>query len=97
MNLTYVKLLQEGKTVSFRPHGGSMTPKIESGQLVTVSPDVGEIKKGDILFCKVKGRMFCHLVSAVQGERYQISNNHGHVNGWIGRNGVYGKVVRVEA
>lgn len=91
-----VEKLQKGETVSFRPTGNSMTPKINSGELVTVSPDISDIKKGDIVLCKCSGRYFCHLVSAVQGERYQISNNHGHVNGWVGKNCVFGKVIRVE-
>ena len=88
--------LKRGQTISFRPHGNSMTPRIMSGQLITVAPIDGELKKGDIVFCKVKGSYYTHLLSAIQGERYQISNNHGHVNGWVGRNCIFGKVVRVE-
>lgn len=91
-----VEKLQAGETVSFRPTGESMSGKIESGQLVTVSPDITTIEKGDIVLCKVKGRYFCHLVSAAQGDRFQISNNKNHVNGWIGKNGIFGKVIRVE-
>lgn len=34
----HIAALKEGKTIQFRPHGNSMTPKIESGQLVTVEP-----------------------------------------------------------
>lgn len=41
-----VEKLQKGETVSFRPTGNSMTPKINSGELVTVSPDISDIKKG---------------------------------------------------
>lgn len=74
-----------------------MLPRIKSGQLLTIAPvDVKDLRKGDVVFCKVKGRFFTHLLSAVQGERFQISNNKGHVNGWIGSNGIYGKVVKVE-
>lgn len=92
--------LAKGETVSFRPKGNSMRPRIESGQLVTVSPDVSDIKEGDIAFCRVRGSFYVHLVSALrkEGENtlYQISNNRGYVNGWIGRNSLYGKVVKVE-
>lgn len=74
-----------------------MLPRIKSGQLLTIAPvKPEELHKGDVVFCKVKGRFFTHLLSAVQGERYQISNNKGHVNGWIGLNGVYGKVIKIE-
>ena len=93
----YVKKLSNGETVSFRPRGSSMTPKIESGQLVTITPvNPEDIGKGDIVLCKVKGRFFVHLVSAVQGQRFQISNNHNHVNGWVGVNGIFGKVTKIE-
>lgn len=91
----YIEKLQKGETVEFRPRGNSMKPKINSGDLVVVAPipPETEIKDGDILLCKVKGRQFLHLVSAVQGNRIQISNNHGHVNGWISANAVYGRMI----
>jgi hypothetical protein len=93
----YIAKLEEGNDVSFRPRGNSMTPKIKSGQLVTISPvKLDEIEKGDVVLCKVRGRYYVHLVSAVQGQRFQISNNHGHVNGWVGPGCVYGRLIRVE-
>lgn len=90
----YIEKLQKGETVEFRPHGNSMKPKINSGDLVVVSPISVDSKfeEGDIVLCKVKGRQYLHLVSAVQGNRIQISNNHGHVNGWISSNAIYGKM-----
>lgn len=93
----YIKKLQEGETVSFRPRGNSMTPKIKSEQLCTVEPitDFNSLVKGDIVLCKVSGNQYLHLISAISQERFQISNNHGHVNGWIGKNNVYGKLVKV--
>ncbi len=95
---SYIEQLREGRTVSFRPRGNSMTPKIESGDLCTVTPvATSEVRKGDIVLCKVGGREYLHLVSAVQGERFQISNNHGHVNGWVSAANIYGKCVSVEA
>jgi hypothetical protein len=36
------------------------------------------------------------LIKAIQGDRVQIGNNRGKINGWIHRNGVYGKCVRIE-
>lgn len=96
MNRHFADKLQAGETVECRPRGNSMKPKIESGQLITISPDISDLHKGDIVFCKVKGKYFVHLLSAIQGERYQISNNHNHVNGWVGKNGIFGKVIKVE-
>lgn len=93
----YIEKLQLGEEVQFRPRGSSMKPKINSGQLITVSPiDPSIIKKGDIVLCKVAGNHYVHLVTAVQGKRFQISNNKGHINGWCGYNCIYGKVTKVE-
>lgn len=74
-----------------------MTGKIESGQLCTVEPiaDVTTLRPGDIVLCKVRGSEFLHLVKAVQDGRFQIGNNRGFVNGWIGASGIFGKCVAV--
>lgn len=74
-----------------------MKGRIESGELCTVEPlDDRELSVGDIVLCKVNGAQYLHLVKAVQGARYQIGNNRGGVNGWIGANAIYGILVRVE-
>lgn len=96
--------LAQGETVQFRPHGNSMRPKIKSGELVTISPmkdssgNEIEIAPGDIVFCKVRGNYYVHLVKAVkkEGDRltYLIGNNHGKVNGWTPT--IFGKVTRVD-
>jgi phage repressor protein C with HTH and peptisase S24 domain len=92
--------LAKGTSVSFRPKGNSMQPKIKSGQLVTISPEISNIAEGDIVFCKVHGHFYVHLVSAIKKEQdktlYQISNNKGRINGWIGTNSLYGKVVKID-
>ncbi len=94
----YIEKLKKGETLTFNaPNGRSMMGKIDPKQQVTIEPvnDFAKIKKGDIVLCKVGSRQFIHLVTAVQGERFQISNNHGHVNGWIGHNCIFGKVIKV--
>lgn len=93
----YIARLQNGDTVSFRPRGNSMSGKIESGQLCTVEPvDPATIKVGDIVLCKVRGRDYLHLVKAIQGPRFQIGNNRGHINGWITAGSVFGRCTRIE-
>lgn len=94
----YIERLKAGETVQFRPRGGSMTPKINSGEICTVAPiaDHATLEPGDIVLCKVNGSQYIHLVSAIQGARFQISNNKGHVNGWVTANAIYGKLVAVE-
>jgi hypothetical protein len=93
----YIKKLQEGETVEFRPRGNSMAGKIRSGQLCTVEPvaDHKSLKKNDIVLCKVGGNEFLHLISAIQSDRFQISNNKGFVNGWVGKNSIFGKCIYV--
>lgn len=73
-----------------------MLPIIESGQLLTAIPTTVEaLNVGDVAFCRVKGRLMTHLVTAKNEKRgVQISNNFGHVNGWTKT--VFGKVVKVE-
>jgi phage repressor protein C with HTH and peptisase S24 domain len=85
-----ISKLLAGETVTFKPRGNSMTPRIYSGDLVTVSPITPEthISIGDIVFCKVKGNVYLHLVKGIRDSRYLIGNNHGHINGWTSN--VYG-------
>lgn len=75
-----------------------MSGKIESGQLCTVEPvkDHSTIRPGDIVLCKVRGDEYLHLVKATQDGRFQIGNNRGHINGWVGSSAVYGKLIRVD-
>lgn len=96
--LPYIQQLRDGKEVSFRPRGNSMTGKIESGQLCTVEPvvDVSTLSTGDIVLCKVNGREYLHLIKAIQGHRFQIGNNRGGINGWIGPSSIFGRLVRVQ-
>jgi hypothetical protein len=93
----HIARLQEGKTVQFRPRGNSMKGKIESGQLCTVEPvDTATLQVGDIVLCKVNGKQYLHLVKALQGNRFQIGNNRGRINGWVGENSIFGKCTRIE-
>lgn len=95
--LPYIEKLRRGETVSFRPRGNSMKGKIDSGQLCTVTPVAPEaLNVGDIVLCKVNGREYLHLIKAVQGQRFQIGNNRGRINGWITANGIFGKCIRIE-
>jgi hypothetical protein len=94
----HIKKLRAGETIKFRPKGNSMAGRIESGQLVTVAPvkDLSEVGVGSIVLCKVYGREFLHLVRAVRHQQWQISNNKGHINGWVGPNGIFGRCINIE-
>ncbi len=74
-----------------------MSGKIESGQLCTVEPvNCAELSKGDIVLCKVRGSEYLHIVKAIDGKRYQIGNNRGRINGWVGPDAIFGRLVSVE-
>ena len=95
----HIERLKRGETVSFRPRGHSMRGKIESGQLCTVEVepvDAETLEVGDIVLCKVRGAQYLHLIKAIRGEQFQIGNNRGGINGWIGANQIFGKCTKVE-
>jgi hypothetical protein len=73
-----------------------MSGKIESGQLVTVEPvQDKQIEVGAIVLCKVNGAQYLHLVKATSGDRFQIGNNRGRINGWTSRRNIFGIVTRI--
>lgn len=91
--------LQAGETCWVLGIGNSMTPVLKSHQPVIVEPvtDETELKKKDIVLAKAKGHYYLHFIHGIKGngEEFLIGNNHGHMNGWVSRNCVYGKVVEI--
>lgn len=74
--------------------GNSMTPIIKSGQKHRLQPiTIEDAKVGDIVYCKVAGKYYTHLVTAKSNRGCQISNNHGYVNGWT--KNIFGKVIEI--
>ena len=76
-----------------------MKGKVNSGDRVTLDPvDPADVKVGDILLVRVKGRDYLHLVKALRGgPQFQIGNNRGGINGWVSGNAIYGRATSVEA
>ena len=92
----HVAALIRGETVKFRPTGGSMKGKIESGQLCEVAPLTDDPKEGDIVLVKVKGRVYLHLIKQIsKSGTYLIGNNKGYNNGWVEKDAIYGSLVSV--
>ena len=93
-NFKYEKLLN-GETFITSEKGNSMVPLIKSGQDHKLSPiKWDECNIGDIVYCKVKGNFYTHLVKAKNNDRgLLIGNNRGGINGWTKL--VYGKVVEI--
>jgi hypothetical protein len=92
-----IEALKKGETVQIRPRGHSMRGRLDDGNLVTVEPcDPETLQAEDIVLVRVNGRDYLHLIKAVSGERFQIGNNRGRINGWVGRHCIYGKATRIE-
>lgn len=89
-----IEKLQNGEAVTVSASGNSMSPRIKKGEKVTIKPTY-KPHVGDIVVAWVRGRIYCHLITKFdpRTNRYEISNNHGHVNGWADAEKIYGKVV----
>ena len=95
--IQYIDSLRAGRTVQFRPRGNSMVGIIKSGQLCTVEPARRALLQvGQVVLCKVNGREYLHLIKAVSGERFQMGNNRGLINGWVSVNAIFGILTKVE-
>jgi hypothetical protein len=84
-----------GNIVEFRPTGTVMAPLVSHRQLVTVAPvDTSLVEVGDIVLVGGIGQVVrLRLVSGVDERRFrrvEISNNQGHVLGWVDASYVYG-------
>lgn len=90
--------LRNGETCKITGIGNSMTPILKSKQPVICEPvtEETELKKRDIVLSKVNGHYYLHLIHSIKtnkkGSSYLIGNNHGHMNGWVSRNNIYGIV-----
>jgi len=90
-----IQKLLDGESIISREPGNSMTPLIKSKQPVKLIPiSWNEAEVGDIVYCKVRGNLYTHLVKAKNDKRgCLIGNNHGRENGWTKT--VYGKVTQI--
>lgn len=87
--------LNNGETFITSEKGNSMVPLIKSGQDHVLAPATLEsVSIGDIVFCKVSGKYYTHLVKAKDPLKgVQIGNNKGGINGWT--KNIFGKVIEV--
>lgn len=92
-----IESLKSGDAILHSEGGNSMTPIIKSRQSVLVQPIVDHrtLEKGDIVLAKVGRQRYMHLISATKPGYVQISNNHGHVNGWTAYENVYGIITHI--
>lgn len=93
-----IEKLRQGQTVQIKPRGHSMKGKVNDGALVTLEPCAADaLQVGDIVLVRVKGNDYLHLIKAKDTNgRFQIGNNQGGINGWVGANCIYGKATKIE-
>src|SRR5688500_2030717 len=92
-----IDALKRGETAEVRPRGHSMKGKVNDGALVTLeSCEPASLAVGDIVLVRVRGNVYLHLMKAINGHTFQIGNNKGGINGWIGSNCIYGKATKIE-
>lgn len=93
--------LRAHKYIVSREGGNSMSPRIKHREPVVLKPVTEDmpLKKNDMVFCYVGGNWYTHLIKSIQGNgekrRFQISNLKGRVNGTIGLDKIFGKVIVV--
>lgn len=90
-----IQKLQNGETIISKEPGNSMLPLLKSKQPVKLQPiNWEDCETGDIVYCKVRGNCFTHLVKGKNNKRgLLIGNNHSRINGWT--KNVYGKVIEI--
>jgi hypothetical protein len=87
--------LSKGYSAEITPHGNSMKGRVNNGDVVKLERCLPEsLEIGDIVLVRVKGRVYLHLIKAIKGHgakrKFQIGNNLGGINGWVGPNTIYG-------
>ena len=94
--ISAVESLKNGETVTIKPAGNSMVPKINSKDVVTIEP-VGdrELRKDDIVLAKINGKYYLHLIKGLGKKKFLIGNNKGHINRWTARKNIFGVATRV--
>lgn len=87
--------LQNGETFITSERGNSMVPLIKSGQEHTLTPaNITDVEVDDIVYCKVKGKFYTHLIKAKDSQKgILIGNNKGNINGWAHQ--IFGKVIEI--
>ncbi len=73
-----------------------MRGRIESGQLVILSPVVpSAVQVNDVVLVEWRGNFLLHLVKEVRDKQLLIGNNLGKINGWVLATAAVGKVTAI--
>lgn len=87
-------MFHDAEQVTIKPRGHSMEPLIMDREEVAIKrlTDDDVLAVGDIVLARVRGYIYLHKITAVDGNRVQIGNNHGHINGWTHRDRIAGRL-----
>ena len=55
-----------------------------------------ELVVGAIVLVRIDGNDYVRRVTAIDGQRFQVGNNRGHVNRWGGLAAICGRATEVE-
>ncbi len=92
-------VLDRGVPFRFRARGGSMSPFVRDGDVVTVEPAAAPVRTGDIVAFvdPASRRLRVHRVAATRGDAFLLKGDNVEVpDGMVQRDGILGRVVRVE-
>lgn len=93
-------VLDRGVPFRFRARGGSMSPFVRDGDVVTVEPAAAApVRTGDIVAFvdPASRRLRVHRVAATRGGAFLLKGDNVEVpDGMVQRDGILGRVVRVE-
>jgi signal peptidase I len=91
-------VLSKGKPFRFQAKGCSMSPFIQSGDIVTISPITGNINLGKVVaIFDSKKHLFLHRLVKISGDKFLIQGDGNQtIDGWFLRNDILGCVTNVE-
>lgn len=91
-------VLSKGKPFRFQAKGYSMSPFIQSGDIVVISPITGNINPGEVVaILDSKKHLFIHRVVKICGDKFLVQGDSSPmVDGWFLRNEMLGCVTNVE-
>lgn len=94
------EVLEKGKRFRFQSGGFSMQPFIRNGDVVTLAPYlIQDIQVGDVVAYEepVSGLLKVHRVVGERIGLYLIKGDNSlKTDGWIQRDSIYGRVIRIE-
>lgn len=91
------ELLAGGERICFVARGASMRPFLRDGDRLTVSPDLGGLRVGDLVLLGQGELGPVHRVVARLGPWFCVKGDAtASVDGWFRTDDILGRVVRVE-